>query len=304
MPRQATIQPAESRLPDYDIELMQADANAVTARSQDLQVIDAQYGDNLPYDRTRIENETRFYLAQSAEAMLEAGKRLLLLKEHELHGDFTESLERIGINPRTGRALIQASVKFGNSKRQALAVLGKTKLLELVTESDEDLDELADGGTIAGLHLDEIDRMTTRELKAALREAKAKAKEDGEISERILADKDKKINELDAKLTRREAMPEAEKHAELEKQLSDATQRTLGQTLDLLKAISDIYTDDTTPDHLRGACYHSLMRIRSRLQDIELDYNVNDLAMGGEVLDDIDPTTGKPVWLQDIKTGS
>ena len=34
-----------------------------------------QFGDGLPYERDRIVHETRFYMAQSAEAMLEAGKR-------------------------------------------------------------------------------------------------------------------------------------------------------------------------------------------------------------------------------------
>lgn len=37
---------------------------------------------------------------------------------------------------------------------------------------DEELDVLADGGTVAGATLDDIDRMTSRELKAALREAR------------------------------------------------------------------------------------------------------------------------------------
>ena len=49
-----------------------------------------QFGDGLPYERDRIVHETRFYMAQSAEAMLEAGKRLVILKENEPHGDFTE----------------------------------------------------------------------------------------------------------------------------------------------------------------------------------------------------------------------
>lgn len=39
-----------------------------------------QFGDGLPYERDRIVHETRFYMAQSAEAMLEAGKRLVILK--------------------------------------------------------------------------------------------------------------------------------------------------------------------------------------------------------------------------------
>ncbi len=56
-----------------------------------------------------------------------------------------------------------------------------------MTEDDEDLVELADGGTIAGMSLDDIDRMTSRELKAALREAR----ETNAAQQRVLADKTK-----------------------------------------------------------------------------------------------------------------
>ncbi len=34
----------------------------------------ARFGDGLPYERERIVHEARFYMAQSAEAMLEAGR--------------------------------------------------------------------------------------------------------------------------------------------------------------------------------------------------------------------------------------
>ncbi|MDE8666932.1 hypothetical protein PUN16_030700 [Pseudomonas aeruginosa] len=64
----------------------------------------AQFGDGLLYDRIRVVNEARFYMAQSAEAMLEAGKRLIVLKEHEPHGEFTQIVtEQLGQRsaPRT-----------------------------------------------------------------------------------------------------------------------------------------------------------------------------------------------------------
>ena len=136
-----------------------------------------QFGDGLPYERDRIVHETRFYMAQSAEAMLEAGKRLVILKENEPHGDFIEIVTgQLGLPKSTAHRMMQASLKYLSpsleSKVPALGLLGKTKLFELMTEDDEDLAELADGGTIAGMSLDDIDRMTSRELKAALREAR------------------------------------------------------------------------------------------------------------------------------------
>ncbi|MEQ9904998.1 DUF3102 domain-containing protein [Pectobacterium aroidearum] len=164
----------------------------------------AQFGDGLPYERDRIVHETRFYMAQSAEAMLEAGKRLTILKECEPHGEF-ESIVRdaLGIPERTAQRLMQASIKYMSpqlsAKAPALALLGKTKLFELMTEDDDVLAELADGGTIAGMTLDDIDRMTSRELKAALREAR----ETNTAQQRVLTDKNQKIDDLTTKLDKK-----------------------------------------------------------------------------------------------------
>lgn len=166
------------------------------AGEHSLQIMDT-YGEGLPYDRSRIVHEARFYMAQSAEAMLEAGKRLVILKEHEPHGDFLEIVEtQLGIASRTAQQIMQAAVKYSSpqlgSKRQAFAVLGKTKLFELMTEEDESLAELAEGGTLAGLTLDDVERMSSRELKAALRSAK----EDIQAKDQVISDKNKKIDNL------------------------------------------------------------------------------------------------------------
>ncbi|WP_406850662.1 hypothetical protein WH390_02615 [Candidatus Arsenophonus nilaparvatae] len=140
-------------------------------------------------------------MAQSAEAMLEAGKRLIILKENEPHGEFTKILEKdLGLIPQTARRMMQASLKFlGNGieapKRATLGVLGKAKLYELLTENDEDLDVLAEGGTIAGMTLTEVDRMSVRELRAKLRETEKSL----EASRRLANEKDQKINELSEK---------------------------------------------------------------------------------------------------------
>lgn len=165
------------------------------------QQIMEQFGEGLPYERSRIIHETKFYMAQSAEAMLEAGKRLVILKENEPHGDFTDIIEsQLTLSKRTAQVMMQASLKYLSpkleSKAQALAHLGKTKLFELMTEDDEELAALAEGGTIADLSLDDIERMTSRELKAALREAR----EDSDAQRRVLSDKNTKIDDLTTKL--------------------------------------------------------------------------------------------------------
>lgn len=183
-----------------------------------------QFGDGLPYERDRIVHETRFYMAQSAEAMLEAGKRLVILKENEPHGDFIDIVEsQLSLSKRTAQVMMQASLKYLSPKlepkAQALALLGKTKLFELMTEDDEDLVELADGGTIAGMNLDDIDRMTSRELKAALREAR----ETNAAQQRVLADKNEKIDSLSTKLEKKSRIQPPKPDEEVKKLRAEVT---------------------------------------------------------------------------------
>jgi hypothetical protein len=133
------------------------------------------------YDKRRVISECRVFVGQSAEAMLEAGKRLIELKDNEPHGEFVRIVEEeLILNPRTAQLMMVAAAKFmgpalAGPKTKTFSLLGKSKLFELMTEPDEDLAGLADGGTLAGLALEDIDRMSVRELKAALRAHKAEA---------------------------------------------------------------------------------------------------------------------------------
>lgn len=170
---------------------------------QNLQVIQ-QFGDGLPYERERVINEVRFYLSTAAEAMLEAGKRLVALKEIEGHGEFIHICEdRLGLSERTARQLVQAALKYLSPELEKhsskLQQLGKAKLIELIAEDDDDLAALAEGGTVAGLELDDVARMSCRELRKALREAR----EDKTAQGRVMADKDAKINDLATQLARK-----------------------------------------------------------------------------------------------------
>jgi hypothetical protein len=173
---------------------------AQQASEHSQQIMDT-YGDGLPYERSRIIGEARFYAAQGAEAVLEFGRRLLLLKEHEAHGDFTHIIDQqFGLHPRAAQRFMQGAVKYLSpklaAKATALSHLGKTKLLELIGEDDEELAGLTEGGTIAGLSLDDIDRMSSRELRKALREAKA----DMEAKDQVITDKNKKMDSLNQKM--------------------------------------------------------------------------------------------------------
>ncbi|EKR1729463.1 TPA_asm: DUF3102 domain-containing protein [Salmonella enterica subsp. enterica serovar Madelia] len=222
-----------------------------------------QFGEGLPYDRSRIVHETRFYMAQSAEAMLEAGKRLVILKENEPHGDFTRIItEELDLSDRTAQVMMKASIKYLSpkleSKAQTFAGLGKAKLFELMAEDDEELAELAEGGTVAGLSLDDIDRMSVRELRKALRESK----EDLAASRKLNAEKSQEINEL--KETHFKSIDPDEA---INRVISDFTERHEAVLRTFIGALPDFFQHLEDDYNNRGISHMGLMA--GLLHDIE-----------------------------------
>lgn len=127
-----------------------------------------------------LEDEIRFYQRRTVEAILETGKRLLLLKEMTPHGDFTQRAELLGFSDRTARRFMQAAMKTAKSAK--LAVLsGQIKsgsaFLELITHDDEELKALDD--------LDDVDRMSASQLRAAFRKSEADRKRNKSVIEEI-----------------------------------------------------------------------------------------------------------------------
>ena len=186
--------------------------NPVTAYGEHLQQVVEQWGDGKAYDRERYITEARFYLEESAGAMLQAGRRLIVLKEAEPHGDFIRIIqERLGLAPRTAQQLMKAASKFLTPQLQAatprLTQLGKSKLFELMVEDDEDLEALAEGGTVAGMTLDDVDRMSVRELRQALRQAREDNDQELTAKDRVIADKSAKIDKLQTQLERKRLKP-------------------------------------------------------------------------------------------------
>ncbi len=147
-----------------------------------------------------LEDEIRFYQQRSVEACLELGKRLLILKEMTPHGEFTKRIDLLGISDRMAQKFMSATIKFSKTNSDSLlkAAGNQTKLLELVTLDDGDLEELSQGGTVSGITLDDIETMSVRELKTALRNSRA----DGAAKDQLIETKNKKIDDLDTNLTR------------------------------------------------------------------------------------------------------
>ncbi|HCU1894635.1 TPA: DUF3102 domain-containing protein [Acinetobacter baumannii] len=164
-----------------------------------------------------LEDEIRFFQQRTVEAVMELGKRLLILKEITPHGEFNKRVEMLNFTPRMAQKFMSAVLKF--SKTNSSSLLQKagnqTKLLELVTLDDDEIQVIEQGGSIGELSLDSIETMSARELKDELRKIKA----DKEAADLLLQKKDQKINELDAKLTKLQSPVQIKKRAESEEQL-------------------------------------------------------------------------------------
>lgn len=109
------IDPIDGVIPDnLSVELNEITQHRIT--------IMEQFGEGLPYERTRIVHEARFYMSQSTEAMLEVGKRLTILKECEPHGEFENIVRNsLGIPERTAQRIMQAAIKFLSPALEAKA---------------------------------------------------------------------------------------------------------------------------------------------------------------------------------------
>ncbi|AQZ99055.1 hypothetical protein B5M06_13150 [Comamonas kerstersii] len=114
-----------------------------------------------------LEGEIRFYQRRTVEAILETGKRLLVLKEMTPHGEFKQRVEMLGFSERTAQRFMQSAAKTAKSANLAVLstqVKSASAFLELVTHDDDTLESLKD--------MDDIDRMSASELRQALRQAK------------------------------------------------------------------------------------------------------------------------------------
>lgn len=138
-----------------------------------------------------LEDEIRFYQRRTVEALLETGKRLLVLKEVVPHGDFEARAELLGFKLRTAQRFMQAALKTAKSAKLALLsdqVKNGSAFLELVTHDDDELQAL-DG-------MDDVDRMSASQLRAKFRDLKAEK----EAVEKLSASKNEQIDALRLKV--------------------------------------------------------------------------------------------------------
>ena len=198
------------------MELEQTTEIAISTHTQKLGNLALSLGYEGTLTLGAIEDEIRFYQQRTVEACMELGKRLLIMKEMTPHGEFEKRIEILGFSPRMARKFMSAVLKFSNRNSNTVltATKSQTKLLELVVLDDDELDVIEQGGSIGDVSLDTIETMSVRELKKALRDAKA----DIDAKEQVIKAKDQEKNKILEENTRLKSPAQIKERAESEQQ--------------------------------------------------------------------------------------
>lgn len=130
---------------------------------------------------------------QTAQNIIEIGKRLIQVKENLEHGEYLNWLEiRVDFSRYTASRFIKIATEFSNVS--AVQHLGSRKLFALAGLEEEDRQEVMEENN--------VEDMTTRELEQAVKEKKEIKKqleEEKEYSEELqnaIKDKEQQINQL------------------------------------------------------------------------------------------------------------
>lgn len=268
-----------------------ASTNAVATLTAEQRDVQKQFGDGRTYQRERVVDELRFWAGNATQSFFEMGKRLLVIKAHEGHGFFTTACESIGIHTRTAQRMMLAATKImaspaisGNLDK--FLVLGQGKILDLVGESEETLEQLASGQPLlSGIKLDDLQRMSNREMQAKLREAEAISDARG----RLIEQKNARIDELEAMLTQ-PYQPKAGSIArtraaeQMFKALQERTAAAVTALLQLQAIASDITEDgclgDAGASAIEGAFGYAIATMRDQVNTLGLTLDTSNEQFG------------------------
>lgn len=230
-----------------------------------------------------LEDEIRFYQRRSVEAVLELGKRLSILKEMTAHGEFADSLDRLGIHERMAQRFMLATAKLSNPTSKSLLSLpgmSQTKLLELVVLDDGEIDSLASGESVFGLKLDDVDCMSVSELRTAIRKAKREQEEEKAAQAEMTRRRDERINALEeenARLTsipKTPAMIEEEQIAAVMAQSQLIVREVEAGLRGQLAKLERLFEDGVLPNHVRLAQQQAVTQILQAARILAGDFGI------------------------------
>jgi hypothetical protein len=236
-----------------------------------------QMGYALPADCTDpdlIQRDISANMRRSVEACLEVGKGLRVLKEACVHGSFMARLDVLNIDDGVARKFMHAAAKFSNRSSTTVlkAINSQTKLFEMLVLDDDQMEELELTGQTGELALDDVATMSVKELRKAVREAKAEK----EATEKLLESKNKQIDKLSRHIAK--ATPDTVL-LELQKETTAFTNDALGCIQGQLRQAFI-----ALKNHGDGSADHSLFmagllgQVQAELAALRDEFNLPDIS--------------------------
>ena len=130
---------------------------------------------DIKYNKDAYVFQVRFLMQKTAGAIIEIGKRLLVIREREGKGNFIRIIEEdIGIPYRTAFRFMNTALKAEKFPviEQFATVASCNKVYTLLEAPEEDLKKLEEEGVLAGKDMDELAAMSVKEMRELIRELK------------------------------------------------------------------------------------------------------------------------------------
>lgn len=259
-------------------------------REAEVRSIATRLGYQLPADATDpdlIQRDIAANMRRSVEACLEVGRGLMVLKSACGHGNFVARLDVLGLDRCVAAKFMHAATKFSNvstSTHLTKAIGSQSKLFEMLVLDDEQIEELELNGQTGELTLDDVATMSVKELRAALREAKAKI----DSKDAVAAKNQQTIQELQETIARTPAptpeflAEEALTHLDSEA-LQCAASITAGLRSKMTQAMVTIDKHGADRHIIEQACAAALGRIFAAARGLVADFGI--LPEDGEQID-------------------
>lgn len=181
-----------------DAQVMDLVASSAASREVAKQEINAKFlAPGETYNLHVCLEKARMYQDQMASGMLGLGAQLLLIKENEQHGNFMAAIEELGLAQTSANYAMAAARKFGVNS-PTWGNLEYSKLKALTVLEDDDIRKLKDGDEVDGIGtVDDIAKMSVRELRAALRKEKQEHQDERIALEEVVRKKESTISALE-----------------------------------------------------------------------------------------------------------
>ena len=204
-----------------------ATALVLTQQNERVTALALQLNYNGSTDPAVLENSAKDAIRRIGAGIFELGGYLLMLKEACPHGHFMPTLERLGIGVDAAGRYMAVSRRFANSaSTRNLGAIGVTKLVELLPLDDEQLEDLTEIGQTGELALDDLGGMSVKELRTAVRKARAESDKHKARAER----QDAVNAELHEEVRLIKRLPAAEELKRTQREAAEIQAEVLGLT--------------------------------------------------------------------------